>query len=212
MKTISYITLFFLCTSFCLTAQEQWEMIKDKDGIQVYLEEEGIYAFKTFKGTTTIDASIHDFIDTIFDLNSYAEWGHNVKSASLLERKGDTLQIYYSIAKAPFPYKNRDGVYRNRFTWNKENKELNVSIEVLDDYLEENDKYIRVSGNGYWKVKVADKNKLEVTFLMQVDPGGAVPSWLANLFVEDTPFNTLTNIKKNIDQNKANNSFYNFID
>ena len=74
----------------------------------VYLEEEGIYAFKTFKGTTTIDASIHDFIDTIFDLNSYAEWGHNVKSASLLERKGDTLQIYYSIAKAPFPYKNRD--------------------------------------------------------------------------------------------------------
>jgi hypothetical protein len=47
---------------------------------------------------------------------------------------------------------------------------------------------------------------------MQVDPGGAVPSWLANLFVEDTPFNTLTNIKKNIDQNKANNSFYNFID
>ena len=212
MKTISYITLFFLYTSFCLTAQEQWEMIKDKDGIQVYLEEEGIYAFKTFKGTTTIDASIHDFIDTIFDLNSYAEWGHNVKSASLLERKGDTLQIYYSIAKAPFPYKNRDGVYRNRFTWNKEKKELNVSIEVLDDYLEENDKYIRVSGNGYWKVKVAANNKLEVTFLMQVDPGGAVPSWLANLFVEDTPFNTLTNIKKNIDQNKANNSFYNFID
>ena len=212
MKTTSYITLFFLCTSFCLTAQEQWEMIKDKDGIQVYLEEEGIYAFKTFKGTTTIDASIHDFIDTIFDLNSYAEWGHNVKSASLLERKGDTLQIYYSIAKAPFPYKNRDGIYRNRFTWNKEKKELNVSIEVLDDYLEENDKYIRVSGNGYWKVKVAANNKLEVTFLMQVDPGGAVPSWLANLFVEDTPFNTLTNIKKNIDQNKANNSFYNFID
>ena len=187
MKTISYITLFFLCTSFCLTAQEQWEMIKDKDGIQVYLEEEGIYAFKTFKGTTTIDASIHDFVDTIFDLERYPEWGHNVKSASLLERKGDTLQIYYSIAKAPFPYKNRDGVYRNRFTWNKENKELNVSIEVLDDYLEENDKYIRVSGNGYWKVKVAAKNKLEVTFLMQVDPGGAVPSWLANLFVEDTP-------------------------
>ena len=212
MKTISYITLFFLCASFSLTAQEQWEMIKDKDGIQVYLEEEGIYAFKTFKGTTTIDASIHDFIDTIFDLNSYAEWGHNVKSASLLERNGDTLQIYYSIAKAPFPYKNRDGVYRNRFTWNKEKKELNVSIEVLDDYLEENDKYIRVSGNGYWKVKVVAKNKLEVTFLMQVDPGGAVPSWLANLFVEDTPFNTLTNIKKNIDQNKANNSFYNFID
>lgn len=212
MKTISYIMLLFLCTSFCLTAQEQWEMIKDKDGIQVYLEEEGIYAFKTFKGTTTVDASIHDFIDTIFDLNSYAEWGHNVKSASLLERKGDTLQIYYSIAKAPFPYKNRDGIYRNRFTWNKEKKELNVSIEVLDDYLEENDKYIRVSGNGYWKVKVAANNKLEVTFLMQVDPGGAVPSWLANLFVEDTPFNTLTNIKKNIDQNKANNSFYNFID
>ena len=58
MKTISYITLLFLFTSFSLTAQEHWEMIKDKDGIQVYLEEEGIYAFKTFKGITTIDASM----------------------------------------------------------------------------------------------------------------------------------------------------------
>ncbi len=212
MKTISYITLLFLCTSFCLTAQEQWEMIKDKDGIQVYLEEEGIYAFKTFKGITTIDGSIHDFVYTIFDLERYPNWGHNVKSASLLERIGDTLQIYYSIAKAPFPYKNRDGVYRNRFTWNKEKKELNVSIEVLDDYLEENDKYIRVSGNGYWKVKVAAKNKLEVTFLMQVDPGGAVPSWLANLFVEDTPYNTLINIKKTIAQHKNKKNHFNFIE
>ena len=212
MKTISYITLLFLFTVLTLNAQEHWELIKDKDGIQVYLEEEGTYAFKTFKGTTTIEASIHNFIDTIFDLNSYADWGHNVKSASLLERKGDTLQIYYSVAKAPFPYKNRDGVYRNRFTWDKDKKELNVTIEVLDNYLEENDKYIRVSGYGYWKVKVATKNNLEVTFLMQVDPGGAVPSWLANLFVVDTPFNTLTNIKKSIDQNKANNNFYNFID
>ena len=212
MKTISYITLLFLCTSFCLTAQEQWEMIKDKDGIQVYLEEEGIYAFKTFKGITTIDGSIHDFVYTIFDLERYPNWGHNVKSASLLERIGDTLQIYYSIAKAPFPYKNRDGVYRNRFTWNKEKKELNVSIEVLDDYLKENDKYIRVSGNGYWKVKVAAKNKLEVTFLMQVDPGGAVPSWLANLFVEDTPYNTLINIKKTIAQHKNKKNHFNFIE
>ena len=212
MKTISYITLIFLCTNFSLTAQEQWELIKDKDGIQVYLEEEGIYAFKTFKGITTIDGSIHDFVYTIFDLERYPNWGHNVKSESLLERIGDTLQIYYSIAKAPFPYKNRDGVYRNRFTWNKEKKELNVSIEVLDDYLEENDKYIRVSGNGYWKVKVAAKNKLEVTFLMQVDPGGAVPSWLANLFVEDTPYNTLINIKKTIAQYKNKKNHFNFIE
>ena len=138
MKTISYITLIFLCTNFSLTAQEQWELIKDKDGIQVYLEEEGIYAFKTFKGITTIDASIHDFVHTIFDLERYPDWGHNVKSAALLERRSDTLQIYYSIAKAPFPYKNRDGVYRNKFSWNPDEKELTVSIDVLDDYLAEN--------------------------------------------------------------------------
>ncbi|MBT4918634.1 MAG: hypothetical protein HON09_04105 [Flavobacteriaceae bacterium] len=212
MKTISYITLIFLCTNFSLTAQEQWELIKDKDGIQVYLEEEGIYAFKTFKGITTIDASIHDFVHTIFDLERYPDWGHNVKSAALLERTSDTLQIYYSIAKAPFPYKNRDGVYRNKFSWNPDEKELTVSIEVLDDYLAENEQYIRVRGNGYWKVKVLAEDKLDVNFLMQVDPGGAVPSWLANLFVEDTPFKTLTNIKKTINQHKSKTTHYSFLD
>ena len=101
MKTISYITLLFLFTVLTLNAQEHWELIKDKDGIQVYLEEEGTYAFKTFKGTTTIEASIHDFIDTIFDLNSYEDWGHNVKPASLQDSSTSNAREPYTFPNSP---------------------------------------------------------------------------------------------------------------
>jgi len=91
-------------------------------------------------------------------------------------------------------------------------KTLIIDIKVLDEYIEENNKYVRVRGYGYWKIKVLSENKLETTFSMQVDPGGSVPAWIANMFVDDTPYYTLKNIKKII-ENKRNTSYnYNFID
>ena len=212
MTRIIIIISLLVFQNTVLFSQEGWALTKDSEEIKVYTKAEEGYAFKTFKGTTVINASIHDFVYTLLDLNKYPDWGHNVKSARKLDRKGDTLQVYYSIAKAPFPYKNRDGIYRNRFDWNPEKNILLVSIEVLDDYIEEDEKYIRVKGNGYWKAEVLSNNKLNVTFLMQVDPGGTVPSWLANMFVEDTPFNTLAGLKIVVEENKEKNSNYNFID
>jgi hypothetical protein len=170
------------------------------------------YHFKSFKATTTINGSVHDFVFTLTDIPNFPKWGHQIKSAKIVEKTGDTLQIYYSIAKAPFPYKDRDGIYLNRFKWDSETKTLIVEIEVLNDYLDPNDKYIRVKGYGYWKLVVISENKMEVTFSMQLDPGGSIPSWLANMFIDGAPFHTLLNIKNRIEASKENNFKFDFID
>ena len=212
MKKIIFLISLLVFYSPFIFSQEKWELNKDSDGIKVYSKEVEGYRFKSFRGTAIIKGTLQNFIFTLSDIKNIPDWGHNVESAKLLEQSGDTIQIYYSIAKAPFPYKNRDGVYQNSYKWDSTSKTLIIDIKVLDEYIEENNKYVRVRGYGYWKIKVLSENKLETTFSMQVDPGGSVPAWIANMFVDDTPYYTLKNIKKII-ENKRNTSYnYNFID
>ena len=56
-----------------------------------------------------------------------------MKRASLVSRESDTLQVYYAEAKAPFPYKNRDGVYLNIFRWDPDERILRVEIEMPEE-------------------------------------------------------------------------------
>lgn len=209
-KTLLIIS-FLIFQNSILFSQEVWDLNRDSDGIKVYTKKEEGYSFKTFKANAVINGTVHQFIDAFSEIENLPNWGYNVKSAELLEKSGDTLQIYYSVAKAPFPYKNRDGVYLNRYQWTSKTKTLQVDIEVLDDYLEETEKYIRVKGAGYWKIIVLPSNKMEVTFSMQVDPGGNVPSWLANMFVDGTPYYTMLNLKEIIESNSFKKE-YDFID
>ena len=212
MKNIVVLFFFLAVQNSCMFSQAEWVLNRDTDGIKVYSKEVEGYQFKSFKAITSINGSIHDFVFTLADIANFPKWGHQIKSAKILEKTGDTLQIYYSIAKAPFPYKDRDGIYLNRFKWNSDAKTLIVEIEVLTDYLDHDDNYIRVKGYGYWKTVLVSENKMEVTFSMQIDPGGSIPSWLANLFVDGTPFNTLLNLKNTIEASKETNFRYDFID
>ncbi len=204
--------LFIFFQSVSLFSQEDWKLIKESEDIKVFTKNENNYKLDTFKANVTVNASISNFVSVLKSIPIFPKWGHNIKSANLLEKSGDTLQIYYSIAKAPFPYKDRDGIYLNRFRWQKERKTLMVDIEVLDDYLALDEKYVRVKGYGYWDVKEISENEIFVTFSMQIDPGGSIPSWLANMFVDDSPYNTLLNIKTLLESGDYEKQTFNFID
>lgn len=53
---------------------------------------------------------------------------------------------------------------------------------------------------GYWKLVPKNANETEVTYQVHTEPGGSVPSWLANKFVVDAPFNTLKALKERAEQ------------
>ncbi len=210
LKTIALFIIIF--HGGFIPAQEDWKLIKEKNGIQVFTKSIDNFDFKSFKAHILLDTSIQSFVAVLNDIENFKDWGYKIMETSLLKRNGDTLQIYYSVAKAPFPYKNRDGIYLNRFKWTSDNKTLSVDIEVLEDYLEANENLVRVKGQGFWKVIVLPTGQLDITFQMQLDPGGNVPAWMANIFVDDSPYYTLLNLKNVIKKNKYQHQKFNFID
>jgi hypothetical protein len=210
IKYILILALFVVCGIFS-HAQKKWKLRKDKNDIKVFSKITDQSDFEAFKAKMLVDGSIQDFVAVLKDIESLPDWAHNVKYANLLERSGDTLQIFYSEAKAPFPFRNRDGIYFNRFRWIADSSKLFVDIELLHDYLEVKDKLVRVKGKGFWTVYILETGKLDVTFQMQVDPGGNIPAWLANIFMDNTPYFSMLKLREIMKKEKYRNQRFDFI-
>lgn len=194
-----------------LHAQESWDLVKENEGVKVYTRTNEVMSFKEFKASMIVKAKIEDFVSVLFDVDGLSSWGYNISEAKLLERPNDTIQIYYAVAKAPWPYKDRDGIYKNTLNWDKSNRSLTVEIELLEDERALNKSFVRMDGYGFWRVKEVSANELKIDFQMQVDPGGSIKAWLANMFVTDSPFQTMTGIRDAMNLKKYQGKSFKFL-
>lgn len=201
----------FMLFLFQMNGQESWELVKDKNGIQVFTRANTISSFKEFKAIANIDGKVSQFLSVIYDIEGLTDWGYNIKESKLLDRSDLMNQTYYAVAKAPWPYKDRDGIYLNQISWNKESRILNVDIQMLQEEIHVNDDYVRMDGYGYWQIREVSNETLEVVFQMQVDPGGAIKAWMANMFVTDSPYQTLLGLKDVINEKKYLGKSYEFL-
>ena len=190
-----YCICFFLLFLSQLRGQEQWDLVKEDEGIKVFTRTNEVMSFKEFRASVIVKGEVNQFVSVLYDVKGLATWGHNITEARLLERPSDTIQIYYAVAKAPWPYKNRDGIYKNNFSWDAVHRTLTVEISLLEDSRELSDKFVRMDGYGYWKVKEISANEIQIDFQMQIDPGGSIKAWMANMFVTDSPFYTMKGIQ-----------------
>lgn len=205
---------FFWVLLLCIVplhAQEPWDLVKANNDIKVYTRTNEVMSFKEFKASMIVKAEVADFVSVLFDVDGLTSWGHNILEASLLERPNDTVQIYYAVAKAPWPYKNRDGIYKNVLSWDMDNRLLMVDIQMLTNIQELNDNLVRMDGYGFWKVKEISPGELKIDFQMQVDPGGSIKAWMANMFVTDSPFHTMTGIREAMNQKKYKGQSFEFL-
>ena len=194
-----------------VNAPDDWKQIRQKQGITVYTRSHPNRDFKEFKSSMVIKGTLDQFLSVLYDVEGLPSWGYNVKSASLVSRQADTIQVYYAEAKAPFPYKNRDGVYYNLFLWSPEERTLRVEIEMPEGVVPEKDNLVRMEGYGSWIVREMKEGKLEITFQMQMDPGGNIPAWMANMFAGDTPYHTLLGLRAAMKEAKYQGKSYDFI-
>jgi len=203
--------IFILLCQFQMIGQEPWEMVKDKNGIQVFTRTNSVSSFKEFKAVMSIEGEVNQFLSVLYDIEGLTDWAYNIKEAKLLNRPHEMTQSYYAVAKAPWPYKDRDGIYLNDISWNKESKTLIVAIQMRQQGFEVNSDYVRMDGYGYWQVKEVSSGTLELIFQMQIDPGGAIKAWMANMFVTDSPYQTLLGMREAMMQEKYLGKTYKFL-
>lgn len=176
-----------------LAFAEQWDEVKSEDGIKVYLSDVPNSKYKAYRGVALIKAPVARIRALQEDVAGSCAWIHECKLQKLLKHEGDQSWTYAQF-NTPWPVTPRDSILHVT-TLQEADGSITRKIEGVPGYQPEEKGFVRVAAaDGYWKL-VPKGDATEVTYQLHTEPGGSVPSMIANKFVVDAPFNTLKALK-----------------
>jgi hypothetical protein len=178
-------------------ADAPWSLAKESDGIKIYVREVPGSRLREFRGEIELTTDGERVVEVLQDAESFRKWMPDVVTSDLLQLTA-TEQFHYVENAAPWPVAHRDGVYH--FTYSRSEDTgaavTTVKVEAVPNHVPAVKGKVRIPrADGYWKL-VPTSTGVAVTFQMHADPGGAIPSWLANQTVVDTPFKTLQALRQ----------------
>ena len=194
MKTagIKTIALSFSCLVISAAfSQSSWKLSKNKDGIQVYQRDSKNSDFKSIRVECTLEGTFDKLIAIITNVSRYKDWVYNNKTASLLKRISVYEFYYYTEAYLPWPLDNRDAVMHTRITKDSLNRFLKINSTAVPAYIDQKSGKVRITHSDInWYVTKTSSNSMHVVYTFETDPGGSVPAWLVNSFVDKGPYET----------------------
>ena len=211
MKLNLVKNIFFFCV-FCLSnsfsnAQGEWKTSLEKDAIRVYTREVENSKFKEFKGETLVKTTLSCLVSLLDDALNQKNWLYNVTESKRLKTTSKTEGYNYYVQKAPWPVTDRDLIVKYNLSQNKKTKVVTIELYGVKDYIAVKPEYVRVpSLRGKWEFTPLGNGIIKVVNQMLSDTGGSVPASIANATSVDIPYNTLKNLKKQIEIPKYKNA------
>jgi hypothetical protein len=194
IKTAVYlITLVTLLNSNNGWA-EDWKLEKQKNNVSIYSKKNDS-GFKQILVKTTVDANPYALVALLDDVTFSPQWIHNCLEVKVLEEISPTERLVNSFFAAPWPVKNRDMVFFSSTTIN----DGVVQIEISDrgNTTPHNSKYVRMQNmHGIWKAIQLENGKSEITYTGGGNPGGNLPTFIANKELISSMFKTFQNLNK----------------
>ncbi len=188
--------LFFL-PGIRINAQQDWELKKSENGINVYSKSSDTSRIKPIKVICELDGTLSQLTKLLLDAKAHEEWVFNTNISYVVNQVSPNEQIYYSEIKFPWPLANRDVVAHMTLNQDPASKVLTVKVVAIEGELAKKEGIVRIpSSTVTWKVKPVSAEKLAVEYVAHADPGGSIPVWLVNSFSTKGPIETFGRLKK----------------
>ena len=146
-----------------------------------------------------MQASVAKLMNIFCDSAREKEWtDETVESWNISTPDSDTL-ISYNHTHTPWPLKDRDFVIRSQKAIIKAERKISIAIRSTTDPSQpERDCCVRgeILDSTYVLREIEAGKRTYVTVAVQVDPKGAVPTWIANLFQKAWPRNTMEALRR----------------
>ena len=192
------VLLMMLCATAVQAAERQWRLEREEQGVSVYLADVPGSKYKTYRGVVTINGDLAAVQAAQEDIEGSCAWIFSCQQQRLLDTRGDVSELYTRF-EMPWPVKARDSVIKVTTHIDADGGVMRL-LEAVPDRLPEEKDFVRVQRvDGRWQLKPLADGKVEVTYEAHTEPGGSVPSWLANSFVVDAPLQTLQGLRAKVE-------------
>lgn len=198
MMRYSVLTVL-LCATAVQAGERQWRLEREEEGVRVYLADVPGSKYKAYRGVVTINGDLATVKAAQEDVEGSCTWIFSCQQQRLLATRDDVSELYTRFAM-PWPVKARDSVIQVTTRTDADGSVTRL-LKALPDRLPEERDFVRVRRvDGQWQLKPLADGKVEVTYEVHTEPGGSVPSWLANSFVVDAPLQTLQGLRAKVER------------
>ena len=203
---LSFLFTFFLPLLLLSDAYGQdWDFIKEKDGIRIYTRKEGNSSLKQFKGVADIHASMEKVSEVIGNVKNTDWWDKNLEEIRVLLYEKDKHIQYYLVYGVPWPLSDRDLCVDSKITIDPVTGTRVIYATPLPNVIPIHPDRVRITE--YWQrwTLIPQANGTVHAILEgYVDPAGNVPSWLYNMVITDTPLKVMRGVKLRLENRPIN--------
>ncbi|WP_046754980.1 START domain-containing protein [Kordia jejudonensis] len=182
-----YIAVFCFLFFLPLSAQETWELKKDKNDIKIYTKTIDSTKLKAYKAEMTVKSTLEKVKNIIVDGDELHNWNYKAIDSKLIKKTSESEYTIWMAIDLPWPLRNRDFASHIRVeVVSKDVIRINLS-SASDTYAVQED-YLRMTNFvGYWLLE-KQGDTIKVTNEMYGDPGGSLPNWLINSTITRAPY------------------------
>ncbi len=198
MARLSLLLLTILLT-LSSPAQYVWKPEKEKNGISVYLSDVKGSSFKAVKVECTFTGTYARLIAVLTNTSHFSEWIFRNKTSKLLKKNSAYDFLYYSETRMPWPLSNRDVIIHMRINTSNLPRSLSIQGNHEKNFLPEVPGRVRVSHyKASWIVTMPTTSSIQISYILEIDPGGSIPAWVANSYADKGPFETFSNLAEEL--------------
>ncbi len=210
-KTITSFLILMTCLAVT-PGGKTWELQSNKNGIAVYTRSVDGYSVSAVKSVCVMNSSLSGLVALVFDVPSYKKWIYHCDHAKILKWISPTELLYYQETSVPWPADNRDFIGRLKISQDKMTGVITVTVENEPNFLPEVSGRVRLKRfNETIIIAPEGKNKVELSYEMQMDVGGNIPGWMVNLAITSGPYESLFAMKNLVNTGAYNNTRLGFI-
>jgi ribosome-associated toxin RatA of RatAB toxin-antitoxin module len=208
MRKILIIAFLLALRLLPASAQSEWKLRTEKDGIKIYSRQMSDSKVKAIKVETVLNATAAQVVAVVMDVNASTEWVYHVKQSAIVKQVSPSELYYYAEVNLPWPAANRDFVAHLTVSQNPDTKVVTIDGPAVPGLVPAKKGIVRIENSiGKWVLTPISHDQVKIEYTIHVDPVGALPSWLVNMFATEAPLQIFKNMRLQLQKPVYRNSF-----
>lgn len=206
MRKTLLVALCALLTSTAAAEEKKggWTVVEKERGIVVTTREEPGRELPTFRGRGNIKAPLLHALAVVLDAEEATKWAVAVNEVKMLKKLDEMTYLIYTRSHAAWPVHDRDMVVKRKLEVIKPGQEYRVSVICQPKGEAAGRRVVRVRQcESHFNLRKVDENTTYADYMVNLDPGGSLPTWLVKWASKRIPFDTLVNLEKHVAETKG---------
>ncbi len=203
MRLFALAALLITCTLPAFadgSANEDWTLVRDRDGIKIWTMLEEGHVIETYRAETIINATPASIAEQITDVDLFESWAPDIREAHAIESDAPSARLSYVAYAMPFPVRDRDLAQSTKIE-TEDNNAIRIVMQAQPEAWPEHKRRVRVRQSRLeWHIKpLAEGAGSHVTCIGYADPEGGVPPFIINMLLVEGPYGTLKALRAQLE-------------